>query len=304
MFVHPRDRSPSVRAWLGSPGGRHGAGATPGHGTRAACIAADLGCVDGVRASAEAGVDRSALGVGRRGGADRLSCRLVGARRPRRPIALAHEGRCGSAGSAALGSSAPCDGFLPRQDALGGGAGSEVARLRLLPVDSAALGGVPAAGDGHRRHGVVAGRNASHARIRLAPHETDAAKPAGSRRGETCRTPHSTPEKGALDPAADFELWFGDGVRFDLLPVVTYTWRRRGEPRRVPTPGKNSKVAVCGAYRWPDGPFVFSHGPKSVNTARFVEMVTRLAHRARRTGKRVMLVLDNGSGDTSRPKTG
>lgn len=81
---------------------------------------------------------------------------------------------------------------------------------------------------------------------------------------------------------------------------MSYTWRRRGKPLRIPTPGKNAKVAVCGAYRWPDGPFVFSHGPKSVNTERFVEMVTQLAHRARRTGKVAVLVIDNGSNHTSK----
>lgn len=81
---------------------------------------------------------------------------------------------------------------------------------------------------------------------------------------------------------------------------MSYTWRKRGKPLRVSTPGKNERVAVCGAYRWPDGPFVFSHGPKSVNTARFVEMVTQLAQRARRTGRPVVLVLDNGSAHTSK----
>jgi transposase len=84
---------------------------------------------------------------------------------------------------------------------------------------------------------------------------------------------------------------------------VAYTWRRRGAPLRIPTPGSNARVAVCGAYRWPRGPFVFSHGPRSVDTARFVEMVTQLGQRARRTGRKVMLVLDNGSAHTSRRST-
>lgn len=55
--------------------------------------------------------------------------------------------------------------------------------------------------------------------------------------------------------------------------------------------------------RWPDGPFVFSHGPKSVNTAVFVEMILMLEARARRTGKRMVLVLDNGSAHTSKRST-
>lgn len=89
-------------------------------------------------------------------------------------------------------------------------------------------------------------------------------------------------------------------MRFDLLPVTTHAWRQRGEPLRIPTPGKNVKLAVFGAYRWPDGPFVFNHGPKSVNTNVFVGTLPHLQARARRTGKLIILVLDNGSAHTSR----
>ena len=71
-------------------------------------------------------------------------------------------------------------------------------------------------------------------------------------------------------------------------------------PRDLATPGKNKKVAVCGAYRWPDGPFVYGHGEGHPNTTRFVEMITQIAHRARRTGRRIVLVLDNGSYHNSR----
>ena len=83
-----------------------------------------------------------------------------------------------------------------------------------------------------------------------------------------------------------------------------YTYRRRGQPLRIPTPGKNARVAVCGAYRWPDGPFVFTHGPKCVNTGLFVGMLEMLEARARRTGKRIVLVLDNGSAHKSKRSLG
>lgn len=99
---------------------------------------------------------------------------------------------------------------------------------------------------------------------------------------------------------AKFELWFGDGVRFDLLPVTAYTWRRRGEPLRIPTPGKNHRVAVCGAFRWPAGPFRYAHGPKSPNTATFLGLLAELERRVRDTGRRILLVLDNGSAHTSK----
>lgn len=89
-------------------------------------------------------------------------------------------------------------------------------------------------------------------------------------------------------------------MRFDLLPVTVYTWRRRGQPLLIPTPGKNARVAVCGAYRWPDGPFVFSYGLKSVNTTQFVELLAKLERRAKRTGKLIVMVIDNGSAHTSK----
>jgi transposase len=88
-------------------------------------------------------------------------------------------------------------------------------------------------------------------------------------------------------------------VKFELLPTPTAMWRRRGTPLRIATPGKNRRVAVCGAFRWPDGPFRFAYGHKQVNTAVFLALLPRLATRAAHTGKRIVLVLDNGSAFTS-----
>lgn len=82
--------------------------------------------------------------------------------------------------------------------------------------------------------------------------------------------------------------------------MTTYTYRERGRPLRIPTPGKNARVAVCGAMRWPDGPFVFTHGLKCVNSSLFIGMLQMLEVRARRTGRRIVVVLDNGSAHTSK----
>lgn len=49
------------------------------------------------------------------------------------------------------------------------------------------------------------------------------------------------------------------GVRFDLLPVTAYSYRLRGQPLRMEIPGKNRRAGVCGAYRYPDGPFLFTY---------------------------------------------
>ncbi len=77
-------------------------------------------------------------------------------------------------------------------------------------------------------------------------------------------------------------------------------WRRRGRRLLVHTPGKNVRVAVCGALRYPKGPFLFTHGPKSVHTDLFIALLNKLVRRARRTGKRIILVLDNGGCFTSK----
>jgi len=78
-------------------------------------------------------------------------------------------------------------------------------------------------------------------------------------------------------------------------------WRRRGKILYVPTPGTNVRVPVCGAFRYPDGPFLFSHGLKDrhVNTQTFLNLLDLLVARAARTGRRIVLVLDHGSTFTS-----
>ena len=89
-------------------------------------------------------------------------------------------------------------------------------------------------------------------------------------------------------------------MRFDLLPVTTYAYRLRGRPLRIETPGKNHRVGVCGAFRYPDGPFLFTHRLwKNPITEHTVGLLNLLAARARRTGKKIILVLDNASTYTS-----
>ncbi|NRD59820.1 transposase, partial [Corallococcus exiguus] len=110
-------------------------------------------------------------------------------------------------------------------------------------------------------------------------------------------------KKQASQPGALFELWYADGVRFDLLPSVRSAWRRRGERLALPTPGKNVRVGVVGAVRYPTGEFRFAHQPKSVTTALFLAVLETLVKRAKRTGRRIVLVLDNGGCFTSRAST-
>ena len=78
-------------------------------------------------------------------------------------------------------------------------------------------------------------------------------------------------------------------------------WRLRGTVVYINTPGKNVRVPVCGAIRYPDGPFVYQAGQvnKHPDTETFIGMIDKLVARAKRTGKRIILVLDNGSAHTS-----
>ena len=98
-------------------------------------------------------------------------------------------------------------------------------------------------------------------------------------------------------------MWYADGVRFDLLPSVRCAWRRRGQRLAVATPGKNARVAVVGAVRYPTGDFRFAHQPGSVSSALFLALLPELVRHAKRTGRRLVLVLDNGACFTSRAST-
>ena len=101
-------------------------------------------------------------------------------------------------------------------------------------------------------------------------------------------------QSAASWPEVDFELWYSDATRFELLPVASSMWRRRGSNRWIPTPGKNLRVAVCGAIRFPTRQFLFTHQPKSASTALFLPLLEQLVKRAQRTRRRIVLVLDNG----------
>jgi transposase len=70
-------------------------------------------------------------------------------------------------------------------------------------------------------------------------------------------------------------------------------WHVRGKRQDIPTPGTNVRAAVCGAYRYPDGPFLASYGSRSVNSFLFLALLTLLVRRSKRTKRVIVLVLDN-----------
>lgn len=101
-------------------------------------------------------------------------------------------------------------------------------------------------------------------------------------------------QREALRPGADFELWYADATRFDLLPVTRSMWRRKGERLLLPTPGRNVRVGVVGAIHYPSQHFLFTHQQNRVTSPLVPPLLDKLVARARRTGKRVVLVIDNG----------
>jgi transposase len=97
-----------------------------------------------------------------------------------------------------------------------------------------------------------------------------------------------------MRPGADFELWYADATRFDLLPVTRSLWRLRGSRLMLPTPGKNVRVGVVGALHYLDNHFLFTHQPQRITADLVPPLVDKLVARAKRTGKRIVLVIDNG----------
>ena len=79
-----------------------------------------------------------------------------------------------------------------------------------------------------------------------------------------------------------------------LHPHLTRAWMRRGRQTRVRSPGINRKQTVFGAFCYGRGRFVYHVQPRK--TAWGVQiLLQRLLHRARRTGRRIVVVMDQGS---------
>lgn len=98
--------------------------------------------------------------------------------------------------------------------------------------------------------------------LRLAQDNVDDSKVAERAGNKAAQKRLRRLQEAALRPAADFELWYAAGVRFDLLPVTTYAYRLRGTTLGVQTPGTNYRVDVCGTVRFPYDPFLYTYRPR------------------------------------------
>jgi transposase len=71
-------------------------------------------------------------------------------------------------------------------------------------------------------------------------------------------------------------------------------WTKKGRQLKVKTPGKNRKIAAFGALCYGCGTFLHHTQPR-VTAWGMRHLVQRLLQRAKRTGRRVVLVLDRGN---------
>lgn len=79
-----------------------------------------------------------------------------------------------------------------------------------------------------------------------------------------------------------------------MLPHLVRCWMLRGQQRQVKTPGQNKKWAASGAWCYGKGLFwPYTQATKTVWGIRY--LVQKLLKRAKRTGRRIVLVLDQGS---------
>jgi hypothetical protein len=93
---------------------------------------------------------------------------------------------------------------------------------------------------------------------------------------------------------AAFELWYADATEFDLLPHLVRCWTPKARQRAVKTPGKNRKLAGFGALCYGCGLFLHHTQPR-VTAWGMRQVIQRLLRRAKRTGKKIVLVLDRGN---------
>jgi putative transposase len=68
----------------------------------------------------------------------------------------------------------------------------------------------------------------------------------------------------------------------------------RGRQLRVPSPGRNRKMTAFGAWRYGDGSFLYHAQPRKTAWG-FRILLQKLVRRAKRTGRKIVLVMDQGN---------
>lgn len=95
-------------------------------------------------------------------------------------------------------------------------------------------------------------------------------------------------------PQADYELWYLDESEFHLHPYLARCWMKKGRQLAVNSPGKNKKLVAFGA--WCFGRGILVHHTQPRKTAWGTRhLIDRLRRRAQHTGRKIVLVLDQGN---------
>lgn len=88
-----------------------------------------------------------------------------------------------------------------------------------------------------------------------------------------------------------------DACDLHLLPVLRAMWMRRGQQRRIPTPGSNRKRSICGALDWQRGDWTYlvTQHQRAVEFIAFLEQLL-LAY----PSQPILLIVDNASIHTAK----
>jgi putative transposase len=91
--------------------------------------------------------------------------------------------------------------------------------------------------------------------------------------------------------------FFQDETKLETNPRVGFCWMRKGNQKRLRTPGTNRKVWISGALRWSTGRFHWVVGERK-NDELFLKLLKEL-RRIYRCHKQLHLAIDNDPSHTS-----
>ncbi|WP_067703290.1 IS630 family transposase [Erwinia sp. ErVv1] len=110
------------------------------------------------------------------------------------------------------------------------------------------------------------------------------------------RDPHKEEKLAAIDEAlekncADHPVFYEDEVDIDLNPKIGADWQKKGQQKRIPTPGKNEKHYLAGALHAGTGRVDYVSGT-SKNSGLFINILRKLKS-TYRSAKTITLIVDN-----------
>jgi transposase len=159
-------------------------------------------------------------------------------------------------------------------------------------LERGSFGGSSQRGDGDRFERLAGTPALEEGAFHLRSAQAHAQGEAGRRRASQGQETALPPEKKAVQPGADFELWYEDETECHLHPHLTRGWRLKGHQLAVPAPGQNRKEFIFGAVEYAHGRAKFLRLSRKISWG-FLVLVQYLWARAKRTGRRIILVTDN-----------